>query len=348
MYKQLIYLLFLIMLLASCEEYYTPKIDDISGQLVVDALITNDITENHVFLTTTLGFYNNQAPPAALNATVQLVDKDGITLIATESSPGSFFFNSLPMSGNSYKLRISYQNNIYESERVAMPSLPKIFNAYSINKVKTTYQPDSYGAIMTVNVNGREIYIDAPATDALAYYRFSTRSIIEWVKPLPGYPPPPPIYGWESFIETNNFNIAGPKAFSQSDTIKKHPLTWLASDSKYYLFSDTLIPCGWIIIVDQFGTSKGSYEFHEKINSQFGADGSLFDPIQTQIYGNIKCKTDPTKTVYGYFDLNSYRQYRYFLKPYSSQDINLRQILRYPYIPDQWQTTIYPSAWWEW
>jgi hypothetical protein len=251
------------------------------------------------------------------------------------------------VSGNSYKLRISYQNNIYESELVAMPSLPNIFSAYSGDKVKTTYQPDAYGAIMTVNVNGREIYIDAPATSALTYYRFSTRSIIEWVKPLPGNPPPPPIFGWETFIETNNFNIAGPKAFSQSDTIKKHPMVWLANDSKYYLFTDSLVPQGWIIIVDQFGTSKGSYEFHEKINSQFGADGALFDPIQTQIYGNIKCKTDPTKTVYGYFDLNSYRQSRYFMKSYSSQDINLRQILRYPYIRDQWQTTIFPSEWWE-
>jgi hypothetical protein len=337
------------MLFAACEEYYTPKIDNLEGQLVVDALITNDITKNHVFLSKTLGFYNNRAPQAALNATVQLVDKEGITLIATESSPGSFFFKSVPVLGSSYKLRINYQNNIYESELVAMPSPPKIFKTYSGDKVKTTYKPDSYGAIMTINNPGRDIYIDAPATSTLTYYRFSTRSIIEWYysPPTKFGPPPPPIYGWESFIATDKFDIAGPKAFSQSDTIKKHQLVWLADDSKYYLFSDTLAPNGWIIIVDQFGTSKGSYEFHEKINRQFGADGALFDPIQTQIYGNIKCKTDLTKTVYGYFDLNSCRQYRYYVKSYSSQDINLRQILRYPYISNQGQTTIYPSEWWE-
>jgi len=347
MFKQLIYVFFPIILLSSCEEYYTPKIDTIQGQLVVDALITNDITKNHVILTTTLGFYDNQAPLAASNAMVQLVDKDNISLIATESSPGTFFFNSVPALGNSYKLRIEYQKNVYESEMVAMPPLPKIFSAYSIDKIKTTYQPDAYGSIMTTNHKGREIYIDAPATAALTYYRFSTRSILEWVKPLPGAPPPPPIYGWQSFFETDNFNIAGPKAFSQSDTIKEHPMVWLADDFMYYLYDDSLVPEGWIIIVDQFGTSKGSYDFHANINSQFGADGNLFDPIQTQIYGNIKCKTDPTQVAFGYFDLNSYRQSRYFLRPYAHFDYYLRQILRYPYISDQGQTTTFPSEWWE-
>ena len=347
MLKRLIYFLLPIVVLSSCEDYYTTKIDTIQGQLVVDALITNDITKNHVILTATRGFYDNQVPQTVSNANVQLVDKSNISLIATEGSPGSYFFNSAPVLGNSYKLRIEYQNNVYESELVAMPPLPKIFNAYSIDQVKTSYHPDAYGSIMTINMPGREIYIDAPSSNALTYYRFTTRSIIEWIKPLPGIPPPPPIYGWQSFIGSDNFNIAGPKAFSQSDTIKKHPMVWLADDFLYYLYTDSLIPQGWIIIVDQFGTSKGSYEFHEKINSQFGADGNLFDPIQTQIYGNIKCKTDPTQVAFGYFDLNSYRQSRYFLRPYSHFDFYLRKILRYPYIPDQGQTTTFPSGWWE-
>src|ERR1035437_7318785 len=158
MLKRLTYFLFLLMLLASCEEYYTPKIDTIQGQLVVDALITNDITQSYVHLTPAQGFYNNQASPAALNAVVQLVDKDGITLIATVSSTGSFFFKSVPVSGNSYKLRIEYQNNTYESDMVVMPPLPKIYSAYSGDVVKTTYKSDAYGGIMTINDPGREIY----------------------------------------------------------------------------------------------------------------------------------------------------------------------------------------------
>lgn len=339
----------MLMFFASCEEYYTPNIDTVGGQLVVEALITNDPSRNYVHLTTTNGFYDKQTAGVVLNSVVQLFEKSGFFINGTEISPGYFNFKTAPQIGKDYYLRVLYNNDTYTSEVVTMPPLPTILNAYSGDKVKTSYSAAAYGNPMPLSVKGRDIYIDAPVTDALAYYRFSTRSTIEWIYAPPGKggPPPPPLYGWVSHSEIENFNIAGPKTFSLSDTIKKHQLSWLAYDAKYYLSSDTLVPSGWIIIVDQFGTSKGSYEFHEKMNSQFAADGSLFDPIQTQIYGNITCKTDSSKIAFGYFDLNSYRQYRYFMKPYSQIDNILRQIFRYPYIPYSGQTYKFPSDWWE-
>jgi len=231
-----------------------------------------------------------------------------------------------------------------------MPPLPTILNTYSGNKVKRTYEIDSYGAFVSYDTKGQDIYIDAPVTDALAYYRFSTRSILEWIdQPITtSGNPPPPIYGWRSIYENANFNIAGPKTFSQTVEIDKHQLLWQAFDPKYYFFTENMFFAGWIIIVDQFGTSKGSYEYHEKLNSQFSADGSLFDPILTQIYGNITCKTDPAKIVYGYFDLNSYRQFRYATKNEVQKDgTKLRQILRYPDIPDYGRKQDMAPDWWE-
>ena len=160
-------------------------------------------------------------------------------------------------------------------------------------------------------------------------------------------PPPPPVYGWESHYETGQFNIAGPKKFSQAVQIEKQPIILLPYDAKVFLEPDS-IPNGWIIIIDQYGTSKGSYEYHQKLNSQFAADGSLFDPIQTQIYGNIKCKTDPVKMAFGYFELNSYRQYSYYLFLYNPMGaITLRQIFRYPDIPVEGTKVDLPPEWWE-
>ena len=337
------------MLLASCEEYYTPIIDTVDDHLVVEALITNDLSKNYVRLTKTRGFYDKQAPVAVAKAIVQLVEKSGNFVNGTESSTGSFSFKSAPVTGNNYKLRIYYQNNTYESEMVTMPPLPTILNAYSESKTLTAYNTDAYGKPIASSQKGRNIYVDAPKTNALAYYRFSTRSTIEWIYAPPGKggPPPPPLFGWETFFE-KNFNIAAPKTFSQSDTIKMHQLGWLAYDARYYLHSDTLVVSGWVLNVDQYGTSKGSYDFHEKMNSQFAADGSLFDPIQTQIYGNITCVTDPSIIVFGYFDLNSYRQYRYYTNLYAQEkDIKLRQIYRYPNIPDKGQIYDWPPEWWE-
>jgi hypothetical protein len=342
MVKRLTYFQFLLILFSSCEEYYTPKIDDVSGHLVVDALITNDLSNSYVRLSTTRGYYDKQEPSEILDATVELVDKNGIILEGTENGAGSFIFKTVPKIGNSYKLRIYYQNLAYESEMVTMPPMPEILNAYLGAKVKKKYFSDIYGVVTPTSFPGVNIYIDAPVTDSLSYYRFSTRSVLEYVYSSLKME----IWRWNSYYPTN-FDPAGPKTFSQaSDTIEKHALVWLPDEPiKYYFHSDTLASNGWILIVDQYGTSKGSFDYHEKLNSQFAADGRLFDPVPNQIHGNIRCLTDSSKIVYGYFDLNSYRQYRYFLRMYIKYNgANLRQILTYPYIPDSGEGA---PDWWE-
>jgi hypothetical protein len=345
--KRLTYFQFLLILLASCEEYYTPKIDDVSGHLVVDALITNDPSKNYVHLSTTQGFYDEQGSSGVFDAAVELVDKNGARFLGTRIIPGTYTFTTVPEIGNSYKLRIYYQNFAYESEMVTMPPLPEILNTSLVEKVKKEYFSDIYGVVTPISFPGNDICIDVPVTDSLSYYQFSTRSILEW-----NYTNPDgkhdQIFGWNSFYPTN-FNIAGPKIFSQaSDKIEKHTLVWLADESKYFLHTDTLVSNGWLLIVDQYGTSKGSFDYHEKLNSQFAADGSLFDPVPNQIHGNIRCVSDSTKNVYGYFDLNSYRQYRYFLRMYAKYNgANLRQILKYPFIFDSGQKLKSAPDWWE-
>jgi len=351
MRKELIYFSFLVMLFSSCEERYTPAIDTVEGQLVVEALITNVQSWNFVHLTTTSSFYDNLPPAAVSGATVDLIQiNGGVVIPGVESVSGYFYFNALPEIGKSYKLRISLNKDTYESEVVTMPTLPTITNFYTENVVKKKYVTDGYGVPVAYDVPGREIYTDLPVTNTLSYYRFNIRSIIEWVYNPPSTmgPPPPSIYGWKSFYETSEFNIAGPKTFSQSGNIEKHPLLMLGYKPGDYLLTDTLAFHGWILIIDQFGTPKGSYEYHEKMNSQFAADGSLFDPIQTQIYGNITCKTDPSKIVFGYFDMNSYQQIRYYLNmSVPNAPVTLRQIFRYPDIPGDGRVTGFPPNWYE-
>jgi len=74
----------------------------------------------------------------------------------------------------------------------------------------------------------------------------------------------------------------------------------------------------------------------------------LFDPILTQVFGNMHCINDTSKIILGYFDLNSYRQSRYFL------DIGIndkspgvvRKLDQYHFIPaDGYLDGEYPVFW---
>ena len=353
MIKRLIYLSLTLSSLASCEDAYHPKIDTVEGHLVVQGLITNDPAQNYILLTKTTAFYDKTPSETVPGATVNLIDGNGSIIQGKESSQGNFHFDTVPLTGQEYKLQILLNKDIFESESVMMPPVPSIINFYTERVEKTEYQTDAYGVPYPVKVIGRELYLDAPVTQLLSYYRFDMRSVLEWYyqPPMMGPPPPfiPPIYGWLSIYYKENYKIAGPKKFSQSDKIEKQPLVLLPYNTSLLIKPDSTFS-GWIFILDQYGTSKGSFDYHEKLNSQFSADGTLFDPIQTQVYGNITCKTDPSKITFGYFDLNSYRQYRYYLyftNPSSNGSITIREITRYPYISDEGKTIEYPPGWWE-
>jgi len=253
------------------------------------------------------------------------------------------------ISGKTYYLKITNQKDIYQSDPVLMPPIPKIDSLYTIQNIEKSYANSAEGSLRLVETLGRTIYIDAPITSTLQYYRFDLRTIVQWT-----YTPPDPLapawYGWKSRSVLGTFNLAGPKEFSSSTKVTKHPIHSLAYDYKLYL--DSVPPQngnGWILILDEFGTTKSSYDFHEKLNRQFSAEGSLFDPVITQVYGNIRCTSDPSKTILGFFEINSYRQYRYYLNLGAGGDnqVKQRRLNRYLDIPntDDYLMGTQPAFW---
>jgi len=329
MRNKLYYLLWCVFLFVSCEEYYNPKLDVVSGILVVESHITNDITKSYVKLTLTRDFYCDDAEKRVVGARVEL-NEAGVSSISGKesgSNSGYFTFSKAPVPGKSYSLKISYANDLYVSDLVVMPPLPVIDTIYTGHKIEKKYIKDSFGNLELVEIPSREIYVDVPMKAGLKYYRFSWRAIQQWLysPPAIGDAPPPIWYGWQSVYDLGAFNLAGPKAFSTSGKINKHPILSLAYNGSQYLDSTALCPAGWIIIVDQYGIQKESYDFHETLNKQFSAEGSLFDPVLTQVYGNIHCKSDPEKVALGFFDLNSYQQHRYFFVFGESEKSRVKQ-----------------------
>ena len=346
---KLVCTLVLVIFLSSCEEVYHPAIKTAGGQLVVEALITNDSTQNFVHLTRTAGFYSVSTSQIVTGAVVKLVDSNGIILSGVESTSGMFGFKKTPQVGQRYKLQILTQGDLYESETVTMPPVPTIDNFYSARVDKKEYVTNASGVPVATTVTGQELYLDAPVTAACSNYRFDFRAVMEWVYVVPNTPIPPSIFGWQSLLNNNTYNIAGPKKFSQSGKIEKQLLMMLPYNT-YGLIQVGASVAGWILILHQYGTTQGSYDYHEMLNNQLTAQGSLFDPVQTQIYGNITCKTDSSKIAYGYFDLNSTTQYRYYIN-FSTTDptigVTIRAIANSPDIPDNGKLVNQHPAWWQ-
>jgi hypothetical protein len=356
MLRLLFYIIILQFLLTSCEEIYRPEMDTVSGHLVVDAKITNDISKSYVHLSRTRSFYDVQPVREVTGAILSLVELGGRAIDGHETSPGYYSFDTAPKSGKQYFLRINIMNSIYESKAVMMPPLPKITNFYTSHVESTVIVKNNSGSPTTYTRLARALNVDLPMTDSLNHYLFNVRTLLEWTFDV-NYKKPglfPSTYGWWSFQKNDVFHLVGPKDLSEPGKIIKHQLETLSYDSISALHRDTLVMKGWIIFIDQYGIPKESYDYHKQLNSQFAATGSLFDPIQTQVYGNILCKTNTLEKVYGYLDLNSYQQVRYFLilnKP--PGETRQRQLFRFPEIPDHgeiWGVSgenPLPPAWWE-
>ena len=351
MFKNLIYLAIVVFFFSGCEEIYTPDIENVDALLVVEAHITNDMDQNFVKLSLTRDFYSQTAQEISSGGKVELIEVSGKSIVAKESGTGYFTFTSVPVSGKNYLLRVTYNQETYQSDAVTMPPLPQIDTLYTKHNVEKEYRTYSDGTPVQVEIPGREFLIDAPITSSLSHYLFNYRAVLQYAY----YPPVgptgeflPPWFGWKSFSNSGSFNLAGPKEFSVSDKISTHPVFSLAYDPMQYLDSITQVPAGWIIILDQYGIQKESYDFHEQLNKQFSAEGNLFDPMLTQVYGNIHCTSDPDKICLGFFDLNSYRQYRYFFSNLTNNDEkNIpRRLFTYPDIPNGgYQEEFYPSFW---
>ena len=371
-------LIALTFLFHSCEEIYTPAIDRMKQLMVVDSHITNDPKQNYVTVFKTRNFYSTSAVEWISGALVELVQDNFKVVKAIEGTPGHYVFPSTPVPGGNYKLRITYMNEVFESDYVIMPPIPSIDSLYTTFAIEKSVRTNGYGVPEVFEKKVRKVSIDIPLTTELKYYRLNYRAVIQWkYTPPPFYdsvpniiyalntkkafleaatPPPTAddtsihiLYGWISHYNKDFFDLAGPKEFSLSDKILNHHLVSLAYKSQEYLDSATQDSHNWIIILDQYGISKDSYDFHAKLNQQFSAEGSLFDPVLTQVYGNMHCLKDPSRIILGYFDLNSYKQYRYYLNLGTGTEstVVLRQLDKYYEIPDRGYTKDSPPFFWE-
>ncbi len=338
MIKLSYYIILLLFALTSCEEYYHADLDKVENMLVVESLICNDPVQNFVRISKTANFNDQGIPDSLKYTSCWLVDDIGNLLPGEEQTPGYFRFSDVPRSGHYYKLRITYGTDTFESDYEMMPPVPLLDSTFAVAAPNTYYATDAFGNPYKKTDNGFDVRINAPIHEANSYYRFKWRAILQWsMEPeSAGGPPPPKIYGWRSYYDNDIFNIAGPKEYAVSDMIENHTVLFRSTEPLRYLDSTAMTPEGWIVMIHQYGITKSSFTFYDKVNDQLEASGQLFDPVYTQVYGNIHCTTDPDKIILGHFDLCSYHESRYFVYALQSSTVSRQHIIdSYNSIPDE-------------
>jgi len=339
-------------LLVSCYKPYTANVESDEKILVVEGMITNEVTSYSIRLTYALPFNSEDAIEPVTSAHVYVTDDIGNYYPFGELRDGYYLSDSLQFTGipgRTYTLYIETPDGeIYVSDP---------------QRLYPEYQPDTVYAeadyqetISRFNevystLRGANILINIRSdSDTLPSFRFTSNLVKLYIYSVHGYNTEYAFYCWETDNTILDINLAHKEYSFNSSSINKHSV---------YFVNDKLYFEGWIYVLgprqpdlsykalptynrqyyplahrilylDQYSLNNEAYLYYKSMDEQLRSEGKLFDPIAVQLRGNIHCTTNPGKKTFGFFEAASVSRtsYQIGFRRYNDQ----YSVTKIPYI----------------
>ena len=327
--KKYIYLILLIINFVSCKEVYDPEIYSQPSVLVVDGLITDELKEHKIRLSRTVRF-DSLAQIPETGASVYVENNKGEKFGFTEKISGNYYSDITlfhPATGDKYKLFITTKDGkTYTSDEQEL--LPEINLKNISNKAgEVPYYLTVDNKAKKYNINGS----DFTATQTInspqeTYCRFSNTMLVEFTSITEGVLS----YCWRQYdasvypiiseIENSNagefqhklgfmpLNVYFFGIYHFSRVEGRPPREIFTYNYLYHYF----------VTIKQYQMNKSTFDIYKLINKQLKAEDKIFDPVNLQIGGNIKCTSDPKEPVYGLFDVSSVTISTFMVDSYSN------------------------------
>jgi hypothetical protein len=341
MMKKLFYILFgACSLFHSCKEPYDPDIETHLKVLVVEGLITDSVGINYIKLSTAVPFDSTGTGTSQRYATVYISDNNHNVYYFDESTAGYYKprdKNFKGIAGNTYILNVTTKDgSVYQStpQTILSNFLPNKFYNETVQKDELFY--DAYGVAEKVTKDWYSLKLDFKGTDEVTpRFRFVNKQCIQYliVKEL-GFSSIY-FYCWYTVKSSNTLNFTDEKYPVASLEIKDYPVEEFYKSSKIGVFdmdtqtlnyTDSLID--WyisyrILRINQYRMNEDAYRYYKGIADQSADEGKIFDPISAQLYGNMKCISDTSKIVLGFFETSSVTTYSFSVR---GSDCNTKKI----------------------
>jgi hypothetical protein len=357
-YKKILILIFFALLLA-CQEVYNP--DDIDADLkipVIEGYLHDGPGPYRVELFWAAGFYDRSYTPIS-GAYVTISDNQGNVEILTESANGRYYTDKNGIRGTSgriYTLHIELTDgSIYESAPVQMQAPEKIDTIYAEIGKKEYTSRNLYGDLMIKRKGGLYLYTDIKTEPGdNRFFRFYSRVVSQSQYSVLyvnlGAISPVYVYCWDIWSLNEIVNVKSTILSNNEQVIKRHNIGFLPYSFDSRPQDDTtgpVIPKGWIVSTTAYSIQKDAYEYYSSVVKQLEAEERMFDPVPSQVTGNIHCLSDTGKLVLGLFEVAS-KTLRHTAFDWATRR-NYYSILNLPEynapVVDSCQDTIIPDFW---
>jgi len=289
---------------AGCKEPFDAKLGP--GQtnfLVVEGFI-NTAGQTTINLSRSLSLKERANIKPELNAQVTVTGEDNSVYNVKPAGNGTYVSDVLNLrSTQKYRLRIkTASGGDYLSDFTAVMQTPPID---SIN--------------WKLQNNGVQIFANThDPQNNTRYYKWEyeetweiNSSYSNYVKYVNGRVIPRDLseipklfYCWK----TQNFTsiLVGSSAQLTNDVINLAPMVFIPIESEK-------LGVRYSILVRQVSLDRPAYQFYQLMKSNTEALGSVFDPLPSEITGNIHCVSNPSEKVIGYVTASTVVQKRIFI-----------------------------------
>jgi len=325
-------------LLVACTEIYTPKIDSGTEALVVEGLITNE-SGPFIIKLSKANLYNSTDPVSYVEgAKLTVYDNHNQNFTFTGGSNGLYYLQSdfKAQTGDSYSLHIeTVDGDIYDSkpQKLLPPqSYDSIYGVHTANSyIGTDNQLKSVvGSNIQVNM-----FKSVAKADSAPLCRFKSTMTLQyeywedinsdsawvWIHKC-----------WNSITLGENENITENNANKNSANITGHLVCFAPIGMTNYGLAK---PLGFVtdlyyLRIDQYTINQDTYDFYKNANKQLSTSGKIFDPITSQLVGNLKCTNNSSKIVLGFFEVSSVTRSAILI--YHAANSSIVSLYQVPYI----------------
>lgn len=102
-------------------------------------------------------------------------------------------------------------------------------------------------------------------------------------------------------------NITADKSHSASAYIMGHLLCFTPVLMDGYGMTEPIgfVGTHYYLRINQYSINRDTYDFYTEANKQLTTSGKIFDPISSQLKGNLSCINNPSEKVLGFFEASS-------------------------------------------
>lgn len=304
--KKIINGMLVLLMGVSCKDPFEPPVtaDQVSF-LAVDGQINSTDSSAVVKLSKAVKLSSSGSFPEVNDATVSVEDEDGLAYPLPFLKQGIYQQTGLVFNASKkYRVRITTADGKNYSS-----SLVKLLATPEIDSVRWQPASDGVGIFVSSRQDSEASRFYRWSFDETWQYTSTFASALEISNEVVGlrYPNHQTYNCWMNNRSTDIL-IKSTDLYG-TNAVNDFKLAFLAKGSpKLYIEYSTL--------VKQMSITEEAYNFWDQLKKATQSTGGLFDPIPSQVFGNLRSENDPGEIVLGFFSASSVTTKRIFIHIY--------------------------------